>query len=139
MSIEGGNISLDKVIIINNNAKFRGGVYAWNASVQIYNSIISGNIAINGGGVYFDNSKTIMATTSLQLNTANNNGGGIYVTNNNGGVDYYTGLISGGNHADGGGCAYFLATSRIHFCLLLILKNTIKSIMMIINYTMKLN
>ena len=108
----GGPISVKNCKIVNNSAvNMGGGTYGGN----IYNSLLAGNFASDGGGAY----NTFLSNCVITANCATNNGGGMYwgtardckiignVTTNDGGGGYEVWLIEkclvGNNSAMRGG------------------------------------
>lgn len=75
-----GSVALSACTISNNEVLYdNGGGLSINGAGTIENSTISGNIANQGGGIFFGGSSTILVNSStIANNTARNTGGGIY-------------------------------------------------------------
>ncbi len=55
-----------------------GGIYTYNATLNISDSVISGNSAQHGGGIYTHSSTLTLLNSTVSNNTASGDGGGIY-------------------------------------------------------------
>lgn len=80
-----GNCAIANCEILNNISGSTGGGICNNSGgvISISNTTISGNQAVNGGGMYVDGNTTLTNLT-ITNNVASNNGGGIYYTGSNG-------------------------------------------------------
>ena len=96
LNLNGGKIQGDT----QNTVKHGGGIYAKNATVNVYEGIISGHSATYGGGIYADNSSININGGQILDNQATK-GGGIYA--NGGNVYINGGRISGHRATYGGG------------------------------------
>ena len=89
MTIRHGNINGDG-----------GGIFQ-NGMLTVTNSIVSGNAASNGAGIFFQNGSTLTLTNSIVSgNTASSSGSGIF---NSGGTLTVTDSTVSGNTAPGSG------------------------------------
>ena len=94
-------------IISGNSADDGGGIYAYRGTITIQNSAISGNSAkyYTGGGIYAaDSTVNIKENSTISENTADD-GGGIYATSS-GTVTIQNSTISENTAADNGGGIY---------------------------------
>ena len=96
LNLNGGKIQGDT----QNTVKHGGGIYAKNATVNVYEGIISGHSATYGGGIYADNS-SININGGQIIDSQATKGGGIYA--NGGNVYINGGRISGHRATYGGG------------------------------------
>ena len=96
LNLNGGKIQGDT----QNTVKHGGGIYAKNATVNVYEGIISGHSAPYGGGIYADNS-SININGGQIIDSQATKGGGIYA--NGGNVYINGGRISGHRATYGGG------------------------------------
>ena len=96
LNLNGGKIQGDT----QNTVKHGGGIYAKNATVNVYGGIISGHSATYGGGIYADNS-SININGGQIIDSQATKGGGIYA--NGGNVYINGGRISGHRATYGGG------------------------------------
>ena len=96
LNLNGGKIQGDT----QNTVKHGGGIYAKNATVSVYEGIISGHSATYGGGIYADNS-SININGGQIIDSQATKGGGIYA--NGGNVYINGGRISGHRATYGGG------------------------------------
>ena len=96
LNLNGGKIQGDT----QNTVKHGGGIYAKNATVNVYEGIISGHSATYGGGIYADNS-SININGGQIIDSQAIKGGGIYA--NGGNVYINGGRISGHRATYGGG------------------------------------
>ena len=106
-----GRLNMNGSTVLSNTASGDGGgIYAFRYLVTTTLSTISGNGAINGGGIYNDSlSDTVTVNTStISGNTANKNGGGVFNTGGTFTLDKST--VSGNNalsnQSEGGGGIY---------------------------------
>ena len=98
LNLNGGKIQGDT----QNTVKHGGGIYAKNATVNVYEGIISGHSATYGGGIYADNS-SININGGQIIDSQATKGGGIYA---NGGNVYINGGQINGHCATYGGGIY---------------------------------
>ena len=96
LNLNGGKIQGDT----QNTVKHGGGIYAKNATVNVYEGIISRHSATYGGGIYADNS-SININGGQIIDSQATKGGGIYA--NGGNVYINGGRISGHRATYGGG------------------------------------
>ena len=96
LNLNGGKIQGDT----QNTVKHGGGIYAKNATVNVYEGIISGHSATYGGGIYADNSSMNINGGQI-IDSQATKGGGIYA--NGGNVYINGGRISGHRATYGGG------------------------------------
>ena len=96
LNLNGGKIQGDT----QNTVKHGGGIYAKNATVNVYEGIISGHSATYGGGIYADNS-SININGGQIIDSQATKGGGIYA--NGGNVYINGGRISGHRATYGSG------------------------------------
>ncbi|WP_373218549.1 Ig-like domain-containing protein [Blautia sp. Marseille-P2398] len=96
LNLNGGKIQGDT----QNTVKHGGEIYAKNATVNVYEGIISGHSATYGGGIYADNS-SININGGQIIDSQATKGGGIYA--NGGNVYINGGRISGHRATYGGG------------------------------------
>ena len=78
-----------------------GGIYCVQGTPVLHNVLITRNIALNGGGLYFDNcGGRIDGTSAIENNSlhGSGNGGGIYLSN--GANTAFNGIIISSNTAD---------------------------------------
>lgn len=118
---DNGDVILNGVTIVDNVASHEGGgIYLWNyIQGTIKNSTISGNRAVEGGGIYYENydgnyygdGYLDIINTEITGNTASSNGGGI--RNDNGKFLALTNVTLSGNTANIGGGIYNYATEVI--------------------------
>lgn len=117
----------DQVHITNNQANSNGGgiwfsgfrdeSYAASVLTLAGNALISGNLAVNGAGIYFtpsnaDDRLTIAENTSITRNTASQNGGGCNITANKVPVNFSAdNAFITDNTAGTGGGIYLLTDS----------------------------
>jgi len=77
-----GYLYIDHSWITNNDAGTGGdggGIYS-NSPTMLYNAFITGNSAVNGGGIYLaGGSQSLIYESSISTNTATSSGGGVYV------------------------------------------------------------
>jgi hypothetical protein len=94
--VQGGVVSLEGVILRNNQADTGGGVYAAPGSVlSLEHTTLNGNIAADGAGAYLDRAD-LSATNSLFVcNQADVDGGGVFA--NGGGTADFTNVSFYGN------------------------------------------
>lgn len=72
-------VTLNRVNITENLARYGGGLYAINSTITINQSYIDRNFAIfDGGGVRTENSSLTIDSSLIDSNIALNNGGGIF-------------------------------------------------------------
>lgn len=99
---------------ISNTATYGGGIYLRDsANVWLTSNIISGNIVAlgvtgGGGGIYLENSPTLVQTNTISANQGGAAGGGIYVHNSAATVRGNT--MSGNSAYVGGGGIYLLGS-----------------------------
>lgn len=95
-------IAITNSIITGNTAQVGGGIYASYSDVTIKDSIISGNTALlSSGGIQTDTSSLTIIGSTLSNNTAMQNAGGIYVAG--GTLTITSSEISGNEARDSGG------------------------------------
>ena len=99
-----GNATIQKCIIINNNANGNGGGVYNNNTLTILDALITNNTANDNGGGVYNNADMAVRNTIITNNTATNNGGGMY--NNNNGATTFTDCLFNDNTAYAGGGAY---------------------------------
>ncbi|HPS30101.1 MAG TPA: choice-of-anchor Q domain-containing protein, partial [bacterium] len=82
--ITAGTVDINRSVILGNkgNSDYGGGIYAYNSTVTVTESTISGNSAGYGGGIYTTNATMIFDRSVISGNTASSYGGGIYNYNN---------------------------------------------------------
>ena len=72
-------LNANNITVENNEAaNVGGGIFVGSDSPQITNSIIKGNDATNGAGIWNDAGTLTLQSTTVESNIATNNGGGIY-------------------------------------------------------------
>eukprot|EP01084_Bolivina_argentea_P183315 316349_1 len=72
------NTELTDMIIKQNNAEYGGAIFIFGGQLQMYNSVLYNNKAINsGGGIVALNAYTQLSNTILKCNNANMFGGGL--------------------------------------------------------------
>lgn len=111
----GGGLTLDNVDVINNSAGGNGGgIYAPGDFLHVHSSTISGNSAVNGGGIAADKFVVRAANINLMDSTVSSNfasgdanavrsgGGGIYIDESNLTLER-TKILSNRSDAQGGG------------------------------------
>lgn len=77
--IENSTVSFDRVTITGGNTiGGGGGIYAYNSSVSLNNSTVSGNEADYGAGIYSNVSTIELSNSTVSGNSAEDYGGGIY-------------------------------------------------------------
>ncbi len=115
---ENGDVILNGVSIMDNIASERGGgIHLWDyVEATIKNSTISGNRAIDGGGIYYDESYyddgfLDIINTEITGNVANSSGGGIH--NYKGKIMTLTNVTLSGNTANIGGGLFNYVTEVI--------------------------
>ena len=87
--------------IVNNKASVDGGgIFALGPSSQIVNSVVSGNSAGKGGGLYANNEEIVKIQGSSFRNNSANTGGGIMVSNV--ASSTISGVSATGNYANSG-------------------------------------
>ena len=94
-----GDLKIDKITVRHGrrgNFFLGGGIYS-SGALTITDSIISGNDAGNGGGIYNEGAKLSVLNTTISDNHAYNNGGGIQTN----GPATLTNSIISGNICDG--------------------------------------
>ena len=96
VNLYGGKIQGDE----RNTVERGGGIYAYNATVNVYDGIISGHSATYGGGIYADHSN-ININGGQIISSQATYGGGVYANGAN--VCINGGLISGLRAEHGGG------------------------------------
>lgn len=96
-------LGFDNVQVLSNSARRKGGVAIEDISAVLTRSQIDGNIATSGdaGGVFIDDARILLDSTTIQNNSATGSGGGLYVTHSNvyatgATISYNDGLANGG-------------------------------------------
>ncbi|MDP8211019.1 MAG: DUF1565 domain-containing protein [Candidatus Stygibacter australis] len=105
LGVGGYNSGLSGLTLSNGNYSHGGGIYLWGSPVNLSNLIITGNVAVDGGGIHCDwsmgvfidnvmitnnestddgggiyiNYSTVTINNSMIYNNSGNNGGGIYI------------------------------------------------------------
>ena len=79
LHIISGSVSISAITIQNGNSgDFGGGIFAFSGPLTLTNSMLTGNSASNGGGI-FNSTTTTLTNSTLSGNSAGSgNGGGIY-------------------------------------------------------------
>ena len=116
-----GNVNLNNVYFIDNQASYGGGMYDYYAYGNRNNVVFSGNIASeNGGGIY--SSQLSYATFSHVTFSGNQatNGGGVFNNNDNATSILYKNGIFWGNTATGTGpdIKNNIGNIRLNYCSL---------------------
>jgi hypothetical protein len=96
------SVTIRNCVVINNNSA--GGIISYGGYLYIYDSTITNNAGVNGGGVASYTTNLTIQRSTINGNTATQNGGGVLLSQGNSTIDNST--ISG-NTAAGGGGIYF--------------------------------
>lgn len=100
ISALGGTFMLSDSVVTGNHASFGGGLYT-DATTMVTNSVISGNTATNwGAGIYNEGGTLTLTDSTVIGNTAGTDGGGIYSV---GGLMVNSSMVSGNSATNGGG------------------------------------
>ena len=78
ISIHGDSVNVTNSIVLNNTA-VNGAVYVWGDYVILENSTYANNTAIDGAGLYIYGDYTEFNNVTVVHNIASNNGGGIFL------------------------------------------------------------
>ena len=132
-NIVSGNVTLDKMSIVNGStAGNGGGIYSQDAFVTVNNSTINGNSARNGGGLYvldfsnvrinnstisnnsglvdaggiYNTGSLTVSNSTLRNNSTNGSGGAIFGAYSNNKIAVLSSTISGNSAQGGGGAVY---------------------------------
>ncbi|MEK6798393.1 MAG: choice-of-anchor Q domain-containing protein [Planctomycetota bacterium] len=97
----GTTVTMKDVVLRDNQGKYGGGIYAWNATLFISDSTVSGNVATGagnswGGGIFNDGGRIVFTGVAVTGNQSGADGAGIY-TGGAGSSAYLTNVTLSGN------------------------------------------
>ena len=107
----GSEVTMRDVVVRDNQGKYGGGIYAWNAILFISDSTISGNLATGagnswGGGIFNDGGNIVFTGVAVTGNQSDADGAGIY-SGGAGSTAYLTNVtLSGNTSTQSGGGLY---------------------------------
>jgi len=103
----GSSLRLQRVVVSNNTAEYGAGIYAWEGSLDVYNSTISSNTSTrSGGGIYNDKGHVDLYSSAILQNTATTSGGGIHNEGSGSSLSLTNVTVSGNSTSGQGGGIY---------------------------------
>lgn len=103
---------LEQLKVINNTAVEGGGAYITQANPRIVNTVFSGNVAVQGGGIYHHSTTVHPTYTNVLIsgNEGSTQGGAVF---NNSSSPVFTNVTIAGNKSPNGGAAINLNASPV--------------------------